>query len=162
MSNSISRSGCTGWLISRNVFVQAGHCGTPSTSTRIHFVYDGSSAPASDQYAVDVDTYRGIDSGVGADWGAGRLLRNSGTGAWPGDAQGAKCGTSGHSCPTGKGFYDLGAVPGGTSGNSIRITGYGTAATQSRWQKTHVGGLASIGTTRLSYVPDTTVSNFAF
>eukprot|EP00573_Skeletonema_grethae_P005631 CAMPEP_0201712026 /NCGR_PEP_ID=MMETSP0578-20130828/59433_1 /ASSEMBLY_ACC=CAM_ASM_000663 /TAXON_ID=267565 /ORGANISM="Skeletonema grethea, Strain CCMP 1804" /LENGTH=810 /DNA_ID=CAMNT_0048201083 /DNA_START=53 /DNA_END=2485 /DNA_ORIENTATION=- len=145
--------GCTGWLISEDVFIQAGHCGTPSTSDRIHFVYGTGSADPEDQYAVDVSTYQGVDGGVGNDWGAGRLLPNSITGKLPGTAQSDKCGTPG--C----GWYNLGSVPSGTSGNNIRITGYGTAAVASRSQKTHVGALASIGSTSLSYIPDTTGGN---
>ena len=57
--------GCTGWLISEDVFIQAGHCGTPSSSTRIHFVYGTGSAPIADQYAVDVSSYEGVNGGVG-------------------------------------------------------------------------------------------------
>merc|ERR1719401_2299939 len=83
--------GCTGWLISENVFVQAGHCGTPSSSRRLHFMYGTSSAPVVDQYAVDVSTYRAGGGGVGNDWGAGRLLPNSSTGLLPGVAQTLKC-----------------------------------------------------------------------
>ena len=145
--------GCTGWLISENVFIQAGHCGTPSSSTRIHFVYGTVSADPKDQYAVDISTYQGVNGGVGNDWGAGRLLPNSITGKFPGIAQSEKCGTPG--C----GWLNLGSVPSGTSGNNVRITGYGTAEVDSRSQKTHVGALVSIGLTSLAYIPDTTVSS---
>eukprot|EP00984_Skeletonema_dohrnii_P025876 scaffold15108_cov71-Skeletonema_dohrnii-CCMP3373.AAC.1 len=82
--------GCTGWLISEDVFIQAGHCGTPSSSTRIHFVYGTGSAAPEDQYAVDVASYDGVNGGVGNDWGAGRLLPNSVTGKLPGVAQSEK------------------------------------------------------------------------
>jgi len=145
--------GCTGWLISEDVFIQAGHCGTPSSSARIHFINTSGSAPAEDQYAVDVASYQGINGGVGNDWGAGRLLPNSATGLLPGVAQSAKC--DGEGC----GWYNLGTVPDQTAGNNIRITGYGTAATDSRYQKTHIGALTTIGSTSLSYVPDTTGGN---
>ncbi len=148
--------GCTGWLISEDVFIQAGHCGTPSSSTRIHFVYGTGSADPADQYAVDVATYQGVNGGVGNDWGAGRLLPNSVTGKRPGAAQSEKCGTPG--C----GWFNLGTVPSGTSGNNIRITGYGTAAVASRSQKTHIGALANIQATSLQYVPDTTVSSLRY
>ena len=78
--------GCTGWLVSEDVFIQAGHCGTPSSSTRLHFANTSASAPIEDQYAVDVASYQGVDGGVGNDWGAGRLLPNSVTGLLPGVA----------------------------------------------------------------------------
>ncbi len=142
--------GCTGWLISEDVFVQAGHCGTPSSSTRIHFVYGTGNAAPDDQYAVDVSTYNFENGGVGQDWGAARLLPNSSTGKLPGVAQSEKCGSPG--C----GWFNLGTVP--SSGN-IRITGYGTAAVDSRSQKTHFDALASVASTYLRYVPDTTVSS---
>ena len=131
----------------------SGHCGTPSSSTRIHFTYGVSNAPVEDQYAVDVSSYQGVDGGVGNDWGAGRLLPNSETGKLPGVAQSEKCGAAG--C----GWYNLGTVPSSTSGNNIRITGYGTAAVDSRSQKTHVGALVGIVSTSLRYVPDTTGGN---
>ena len=57
--------GCTGWLISEDVFIQAGHCGTPSSSTRIHFVYGTAGGPLEDQYAVEVSSYTGVNGGVG-------------------------------------------------------------------------------------------------
>jgi len=144
-------SGCTGWLISEDVFIQAGHCGTPSSSTRLHFTYLRTSAPVQDQYSVDVSTYRGLNAGVGSDWGVGRLLPNTSTDKLPGLAQSEKCGGSG--C----GWYTLGDVPSATGGNNIRITGYGTAAVNSQSQKTHVGALANIADYSLQYVPDTTV-----
>lgn len=130
--------GCTGWLISEDVFIQAGHCGTPSSSTRIHFVYGTGSATPENQYAVDVSSYQGVNGGVGNDWGAGRLLPNSVTGKLPGVAQSEKCGSPG--C----GWFNLGDVPTSTSGNNIRITGYGTAAVDSRSHKTHVGALTTL------------------
>eukprot|EP00547_Thalassionema_nitzschioides_P001440 CAMPEP_0194203414 /NCGR_PEP_ID=MMETSP0156-20130528/3196_1 /TAXON_ID=33649 /ORGANISM="Thalassionema nitzschioides, Strain L26-B" /LENGTH=523 /DNA_ID=CAMNT_0038929161 /DNA_START=86 /DNA_END=1653 /DNA_ORIENTATION=+ len=145
--------GCTGWLISEDVFIQAGHCGTPSSSTRIHFTYGVSGAPLEDQYAVDVASYVGVNGGVGNDWGAGRLLPNSVTGKKPGVAQGEKCGSPG--C----GWYTLGTVPSAITDNNIRITGYGTAAVDSRSQKTHVGPLSTIASTYLRYRPDTTGGN---
>ena len=148
--------GCTGWLISEDVFIQAGHCGTPTTSTRIHFVYGTGSAIPEDQYAVDIPTYTGVKGGVGNDWGVGRLLPNSVTGKLPGVAQSEKCGSSG--C----GWYTLGSVPSSTTGNNIRITGYGTADVDSRSQKTHVGALTTIASTYVRYVPDTTVSTMRY
>merc|ERR1719253_1123434 len=145
--------GCTGWLISEDVFIQAGHCGTPSASKRLHFTFGMSGAPVADQYAVEAGSYSGANGGGGNDWGVGRLLPNSQTGLLPGVAQSNECGSPG--C----GWYDLGPVPATAAGNDIRITGYGTAVVANRRQKTHVGGLAHIGDTWLRYVPDTTGGN---
>ena len=111
----------------------------------MHFTYGVSNAQVEDQYAVDVSTYRGVDGGVGNDWGCGRLLPNSSTGLLPGVAQG--------------GWYTIGPVPASPSGNVIRITGYGTAAVDSRSQKTHTGALDAVNTSSLRYVPDTTGGN---
>mmetsp|Transcript_2464 Transcript_2464/g.3761 ORF Transcript_2464/g.3761 Transcript_2464/m.3761 type:complete len:369 (-) Transcript_2464:889-1995(-) len=144
--------GCSAWLISENVFIWAGHCGTPGDNTRIHFTYGTGSAATEDQYAVDLPTHR-RSTGFGNDWGAGRFKKNSSTQKWPGVAQTEKCGTPG--C----GWYTLGPVPSQTTGNNIRITGYGVAAVQSRSQKTHIGELYSISSTVLRYRPDTTGGN---
>eukprot|EP00573_Skeletonema_grethae_P005131 CAMPEP_0201696978 /NCGR_PEP_ID=MMETSP0578-20130828/8914_1 /ASSEMBLY_ACC=CAM_ASM_000663 /TAXON_ID=267565 /ORGANISM="Skeletonema grethea, Strain CCMP 1804" /LENGTH=628 /DNA_ID=CAMNT_0048183025 /DNA_START=80 /DNA_END=1963 /DNA_ORIENTATION=+ len=145
--------GCTAWLISEDAYITAGHCGTPTSSSRIHFVFGTGSAAPEDQYYVDVSTYQGVNGGVGNDWGAGRFLPNSITGKLPGVAQSEKCGTPG--C----GWFNLGSVPSTTSGNNIRITGYGVADVASQSQKTHVGALTTIGSTYLRYVPDTTGGN---
>ena len=140
--------GCTGWLVSEDVFIQAGHCGTPSSSTRLHFTNTSASAPIEDQYAVDVASYQGVHGSVGNDWGAGRLLPNPATGLLPGVAQSAKCG--GEGC----GWYNLGVVPAQAAGINIRITGYGEAEFQTRSQRTSVGALTRIGWSSLSYVAD--------
>ena len=139
-------------MISEDAYITAGHCGTPTSSTRIHFVFSNGSAAPEDQYAVDVSQYAGAYTGVGNDWGTGRVLPNSVTGKLPGVAQSEKCGTPG--C----GWFNLGSVPSATTGNNIRITGYGSAAVNSLSQKTHVGALTSIRSSYLLYVPDTTVS----
>jgi hypothetical protein len=143
--------GCTGWLIGEDTFLQAGHCGTPLSSTRIHFTYGVSNAAPEDQYAVEYLSYFGRDGGIGNDFGVGRLLPNSVTGKKAGVAQSEKCG--GTPC----GWYTLGTVPSSTSGNNIRITGYGIADIDSRSQKTHVDALTTITNSYLKYIPDTTV-----
>eukprot|EP00984_Skeletonema_dohrnii_P023317 scaffold12399_cov114-Skeletonema_dohrnii-CCMP3373.AAC.1 len=146
-------SGCTAWLISEDVFVQAGHCGTPSSSTRLHFTFGSAAAAPEDQYGVDLSSYQFQNSGTGNDWGAGKLLPNSVTGKLPGVAQSEKCGSPG--C----GWFNIGPVPSSTSGNNIRITGYGKAAVDSRTQKTHTGALTTIGSDYMRYVSDTTGGN---
>ena len=118
----------------------------------MHFTFSRSSADTIDQYAADVSAYRGMNDGLGRDWGAGRLLPNSSTGKLPGVAQSEKCGASG--C----GWYELGPVPSRAEGNTIRITGYGVADVESRSQKTHLGALVSIRSLYITYDPDTTVS----
>lgn len=159
--------GCTAWLISENVFLTAGHCGAPSSNSRMHFTYGTGSAAIEDQYAADVSSYRSSDdfsfsTGYGHDFGIGRLLPNSNTGLLPGVAQSEKC-DGGGSC----GWYSLGAVPASTSGITMRVTGYGVAATASQSQKTHTGALTQIITGggsdgkeyRLGYTMDTTGGN---
>ena len=159
--------GCTAFLVSKNVFVWAGHCGgelgTPTSSDRIHFVYDSSSALSEDQYAVDIPTYRGSNGAAGYDWGAGRFTQTNGR--WPGVAQALKCQNQACDHCTGNnagkecGWYNLGTAPGSTTGNSIRVTGYGIANTQDRWQKTHTGSLTGITSISLGYQTDTTGGN---
>jgi hypothetical protein len=148
--------GCSAWLISEDIFITAGHCGKPTSSTRIHFTFGKGSALPEDQYAVDVDYHQGVAGGIGNDWAAGRLLPNSSTGKLPGVRQSEKCGTSG--C----GWYTLGDVPQEVAGNNIRITGYGVASVDSRSQKTHADVLTEIADTHLRYIPDTTVSAFEY
>jgi hypothetical protein len=119
--------GCTVWLIGEDTFLQ-------------------------DQYAVENLSYFGRDGGIGNDFGVGRLLPNSVTGKKAGVAQSEKCGGT-----PGCGGYTLGTVPSSTSGNNIRITGYGIADIDSLSQKTHVDALTTITTSYLKYIPDTTV-----
>ena len=145
--------GCTGWLISEDVFVQAGHCRKPGASTRIHFTFDASSAGTQDQYAVDLPTYRRRSGGIGGDWAVGRLLPNSSTLKRAGEARGEACDAPG--C----GWYDIGTVPASPGGNSIRVTGYGLAP-DGRNQKTHMDALTLVQPTYLRYTVDTKVSIF--
>lgn len=144
--------GCTAWLISKNIFLRAGHCGEPNQSTRMHFTSSNSNAPIADQYAVDLSTYKYLNGGVGKDWAIGRLLPNSSTGLLAGVAQSAKCSASSGDATCG--WYKLGNI-GSVSGN-IRITGYGTAP-DGRTQKTHLGALKTVSSTTLTYSTDTEV-----
>ena len=147
--------GCTAWLIGKNIFLRAGHCGDPNESTRMHFTSEDSNAPIVDQYAVDISTYKYLNGGVGKDWAIGRLHSNTSTGLLPGVAQSAKCNTTGGDATCG--WYKLGNAPSKTSGNTIRITGYGVHDTEGRLQKTHVGALTSISSTSLQYSTDSEV-----
>jgi len=155
----ISSSGCTGWLIGEDVFLQAGHCGPPGASTRMHFTYRTGSAAAEDQYAVVPGSYKSSDhfdggTKYGQDFGIGRLSPNSVTGKLPGIAQSEKCGTADSGC----GWYSLGPVPSSTADVTIRVTGYGTGS-----QKTHTGSLVQItgsgNSWYVRYTVDTTGGN---
>ncbi len=149
-------AGCTSWLISESVVLTAGHC-TATASQQVHFNVPLSSSTGSlrfpgpeDQYPYDTTTLQRLDAGVGADWAVARTVRNSNTGLYPGERQGS--------------WYALGTVPGAPSGNTIRITGYGTTASpvDPSWnqvQKTHTGGLSVVGSTNLGYATDTTGGN---
>jgi hypothetical protein len=91
-----------------------------------------------------------LSSGVGSDWAVVTTVRNSNTGLYPGQRQGA--------------WYELGPVPTSTAGQTIRITGYGSVSspvspTWQQVQKTHTGGLSRVQTTSLCYTPDTTGGN---
>lgn len=149
-------TGCTSWLISESVVLTAGHC-TATASQQVHFNVPLSSSTGSlrfpgpeDQYPYDTTTLQRLDAGVGADWAAVRTVRNSNTGLYPGERQGS--------------WYALGSVPGTPSGNTIRITGYGTTSSpvDPSWnqaQKSHTGPLSVVGTTNLGYATDTTGGN---
>ena len=149
-------TGCTSWLISESVVLTAGHC-TANAAQQIHFNVPLSSSTGGlrfplpeDQYPYDTTTLQRLDAGVGADWAAVRTVRNSNTGLFPGQRQGS--------------WYALGAVPGAPSGNTIRITGYGTTASPvdpsyNQAQKTHTGPLSVVGPTNLGYATDTTGGN---
>jgi V8-like Glu-specific endopeptidase len=149
-------TGCTSWLISESVVLTAGHC-TASAAQQVHFNVPLSTSsgslqfpPPEDQYPYDTSTLQRLDAGVGADWAVVRTVRNSNTGLYPGERQGS--------------WYSLGAVPGSTAGQVIRITGYGTTSspvspTWNQVQKTHADALTLIASTYLRYIPDTTGGN---
>lgn len=149
-------TGCTSWLISESVVLTAGHC-TSNPSQSVHFNVPLSSSTGSlrfpapeHQYPYDSSTLSRLDAGIGADWAVARTVRNSNTGLFPGQAQGS--------------WYSLGSVPGSTSGQVIRITGYGTTSSpvDPSWnqaQKTHADALTQIASTYLRYITDTTGGN---
>ncbi|MGK0218207.1 MAG: hypothetical protein ACI9HE_001695, partial [Planctomycetota bacterium] len=84
--------------------------------------------------------------GVGDDWGYFGTFPNAGTGLTAAQAQGA--------------FYILGTPPGQTTGNDIRITGYGVdGGTANQTQQTNVGPLVNLNGTSIGYVTDTTGGN---
>ena len=145
--------GCTGWLISQDVMLTAGHCTT--TGTRIlELNVPLSTAGGSVVRANPRDQYpytelAGLNAGVGQDWRVCRVGTNSTTGLLPTQANGGQ-------------WYALGTVPASTAGQNIRITGYGVDSdtpTFSQVQQTHVGPLSTISATSLCYATDTTGGN---
>ncbi|MBI5851508.1 MAG: trypsin-like peptidase domain-containing protein [Planctomycetes bacterium] len=143
--------GCTGWMIGTDLMLTAGHCTT--TGTRIiEFNVPPSTAGGSivrasvnDQYPYTEIT--GLNGGVGADWRVCRVLPNSVHGQLPTQRNGNQ-------------WYQLGAVPGSTGGQNIRISGYGVGTgVLNQAQTTHVGPLSTIGATSLCYATDTTGGN---
>ncbi|MCC6669891.1 MAG: hypothetical protein IT458_02435 [Planctomycetes bacterium] len=151
-----SPTGCSTWLVSEFVALTAGHC-TGTSQQQVHFNVPLSTSggglvfpPPEDQYAYDMTTLQRLSGGVGADWSVVCVNRNSNTRMYPGQKQGS--------------WYEIGVVPGSTTGNDIRVTGYGTVSapvspTWNQVQKTHVGPLWSIAATSLGYRPDTTGGN---
>jgi V8-like Glu-specific endopeptidase len=148
-------SGCTGWMISTDLMLTAGHC--VGSATRIlEFNVPLSSSNGSVRRAHPDDQYpftvlQSLNAGVGSDWAVNRVGRNSNHGQLPTDRNGGQ-------------WYTLGAVPGSAAGNGIRITGYGTTGspvspTWNQVQKTHLGSLSQVAATSLCYATDTTGGN---
>lgn len=149
-------TGCTSWLVNATTVLTAGHC-TGSSAQQIHFQVPFSTSsgglvlpPPRHQYSYDMSTLRRLSGGTGADWAVAATVRNSNTGLYAGQAQGD--------------WYDIGAVPTTTSGQIIRITGYGTTGSgvPRSWtqvQKTHTGALVTISPTLLRYTADTSGGN---
>jgi len=150
-------TGCTGWMINATTMLTAGHCTSGSRTENIHFNVPLSSSsgglrmpPPQHQYTADRSTMQRLSGGIGSDWAVMSIVRNSNTGLYPGQAQGS--------------WYRLGNVPGSVSGQTIRITGYGTTGggvprTWNQIQKTHTGPFVSNSGTTLRYAVDTTGGN---
>jgi hypothetical protein len=95
-------------MISKSIFVTAGHCGNATSNSRLKFTFNGTDTPVvpENQYAIELSTYKKVYEN-GVDWAAGRILPNAVTGNYP---------TSWYSIDT-----SLPAV-----GKTVRVTGYGT------------------------------------
>ena len=142
--------GCTGWMISPDLMLTAGHC---TSNTRIiEFNVPPSTPGGSLVHPHPDDQYpyvelSGLNAGVGSDWRVCRVGVNSNHGQLPTQRNGNQ-------------WFQLGAVPNSTSGSTITITGYGVGSgVQNQAQTTHTGPLAQIRTTSLCYVTDTTGGN---
>jgi V8-like Glu-specific endopeptidase len=148
---------CTAFLVSKTVFVTAGHCGDAKSNSRISFTFGARGDPVlpKDQYAVDLSTFkRGCGCSACAssctslddpDFIVGRFLPNSETGLFPGDAQGI--------------WYTI-STTAPSVGNTVRITGYGTSSSSSKnlMQQTHTGSVTEVKTKYIGYRVDSMVS----
>ncbi|MCB9890004.1 MAG: trypsin-like peptidase domain-containing protein [Planctomycetes bacterium] len=147
--------GCTGFLVSADVLITAGHCASQASHVIASFNVPPSSpsgelrmASPNDQYAMLATGFQRLNGGVGADWAIGRLAPNSNTGLRPGDAQG--------------GWMRIGAVPAQPGSEAIRVIGYGITiplGVLNRAQKSHVGPLVGIAPTALHYRTDTSTGD---
>ncbi len=148
--------GCTGWMINNDAnhqFLTAGHCPAGGSMTTLHFNVPLSTsggtivAPAvADQYPIDSTSYQSSNGGVGNDWCYFGAFPNSNTGLTAWQAY--------------RTAFDVVLPPTSTTGNQIRITGFGVdTGTASQTNQTHVGSLVSITTSALSYNADTTGGN---
>lgn len=151
-------SGCTGWMISADLALSAGHCGATDSDMILSFLVPLSTAGGSlvashpdDQYPYHV--LEAIAQGVGVDWGIARVSPNSNTGLLPAEAYG-------------EGFYQLGPMPTQAGVDQIRITGYGSVPSgsnlprsQTQVQKTHLGPFDGSSDIHLQYITDTTGGN---
>ncbi len=150
--------GCTAWLIDDcgHCFLTAGHCTSSLTVIEFNVPLSTSGGglnhpPPSDQYSVQASSVQSNGGlGIGNDWAYFGCFANSTTGLTAYEAQGAA--------------YSLAPTPPPVSGQSIRITGYGTTSppvpnTWNQVQKTHVGPYASFSGTTVQYATDTTGGN---
>ncbi len=149
-------NGCTAWMINdcHRCMLTAGHCVGGFNLVQFNVPLsdpDGSwnFPPSSDQYPVDFSSLQSQSSGIGGDWGYFGCFANSSTGLTPGEAQDAA--------------FDL-IDPPNVTGQSIRITGYGTTGNgvPGAWngaQKTHQGPFVFENDSQLQYQVDTTGGN---
>ncbi|MFY9344493.1 MAG: trypsin-like serine protease [Planctomycetota bacterium] len=152
-------TGCTSWMINdcNHCFLTAGHCAAgvnviqfnvPLSTTGGAIQHPG----PQDQYAVDpASKQTNGGQGVGNDWCYFGVFANSTTSLTPFQAYGGAA-------------FDLLATPPPASGQSIRVTGYGstTAPVSPTWylvQKTHAGPNATFTGTTIQYATDTTGGN---
>ncbi|HYF15734.1 MAG TPA: hypothetical protein VD971_11755 [Phycisphaerales bacterium] len=150
--------GCSAWLINdlNGGVLTAGHCGVSASSTMQFNVplslSNGTyvAPPPDHQYPLEIASSQGNGGGVGADWRYFGCNVNANTGWTARQAQGSA--------------YTLAAAAPPVSGQTIRITGYGTvsAPVSLTWngvQKTHTGPYTLLSGTTVRYQTDTTGGN---
>ena len=148
--------GCTGWLIddAAGCLLSAGHCGV-NGSTTVQFNVPLSTSSGSlrhpgpeDQYSVDAASVQSYYGGIGNDYAYYGVHPNSTTGLTPAVAQGST--------------YILALPPSFSSGQQIRVTGYGVdydTPTRNQVEQTNSGNRLSYGGSVLEYVVDTEGGN---
>ena len=153
--------GCTAWMFDdcNKCFYTAGHCTDFSGTAMeiIEFNVPLSSAtgakqhpPPEHQYAVDRESLQLLEGSIGGDWAYFGCFPNSNTGLYPDVAQG--------------GYFETTFPPPPVSGQTFRVTGYGTVAspvslTWNQVQKTHTAPYSSLSGTIVRYQVDTTGGN---
>jgi len=153
--------GCTAWLFDdcNKCFYTAGHCtdfsGTAMEIVEFNVPLSSASGakqhpPPEHQYAVDRASIQFQASGTGADWAYFGCFPNSNSGLYPDVAQG--------------GYFDTTFPPPAVSGQTFRVTGYGTVSspvspTWNQVQTTHTAPYSSLSGTTLRYLVDTTGGN---
>jgi|GEM_PF-2373228 len=147
--------GCTAWIIGNRCLLSAGHCvasggviefNVPLSDSAGNIQHPG----PEDQYSVDPVSTQYTAGGIGNDWSYFGVFDNSNTGLSVYDAQGDQ--------------YNLAAAAPAVSGQTIRISGYGstTAPVPNEWylvQKTHTGPYVANNGSYLLYAVDTSGGN---
>jgi V8-like Glu-specific endopeptidase len=147
--------GCTVWLINEFTVLTAGHCAGPNNQAHFNVPLSTASGqvvvpPPQDQYPYDGPTLRSRNQGAGADWAVVATVRNSTTGLYAGQAQGA--------------WFELSSPPASATGQKLRVTGYGSVSspvspTWNQVQKTDAGDMARLSTSIVGGYADVTGGN---
>ena len=142
---------CTAWLLPSGKLVTAGHCTRDLESGDwVEFNVPQSASNGSpqhpgpeDRYTVDMSSIIKSDNGSGNDWAVFDVFVNSQTGLTPLEAQNA--------------YYEIAQSNGG---NTITITGYGTAISElNKTQQTNTGVNEGRDGNIIKYVVDTNPGN---
>jgi hypothetical protein len=151
-------NGCTAWIINdlNGGYLTAGHCGLSAGSVLGFNIPPSTPSgglqqpPPEDQYAVDAASNQGVSGGTGNDWRYFGVFPNPIHGQLPVQRYGGR-------------FTLLPSAP-APAGQTIRITGYGTAPSfmppeRNQVQTTHTGPFVSLTSSTLRYAADTTGGN---
>jgi V8-like Glu-specific endopeptidase len=146
--------GCTAFIIddANHCFLSAGHCSPTGDTAQFNVPPSLNNCaivhpPPEHQYAVDAASVQQLNGGIGNDWAYFGCFPNSNTGKTAFEAQGD--------------FYALAASAPLVSGQTIRITGYGTDSqcTLSQTQQTSTGPYFKKTGTKIEYQVDTEGGN---